>query len=439
VVKVGAKKDGSLTAISLVSHGTAGIATGGGVGWMGTTLYNCENTRSDQYDVFTHAAPGCAFRAPGQPQGAFAIEQLIDELAEKLKMDPIALRDQLDAGAASPAPGGNDEATRAARKAERKIGAERFGWSKRRPPGSDAAVRKRGMGMAQAMWGRFVDMDSSVEVRLHKDGSVEILSSVQDIGTGTRTALAMVVAEELGIRPQEVSVKIGDTQFPIGPGSGGSKTVLSITPAARVAAFRIKEQLYKAVGEKARAMPLKKAAAKLKTEHISAQATRTKDYGGDPRGGEGGVQLAEVVVDTETGLIKVERMVAVHDCGRVINPLAVQSQINGGILHGLSYALYEERHLDRQTGRMVNANLDQYKIAGAREAPDIEVVLIEQYLGRNATDVHGIGEPANIATAAAIANAVYNAIGVRIRRLPMTPATVLAALGKIDGKKEARL
>jgi len=265
-----------------------------------------------------------------------------------------------------------------------------------------------------------------------------VLSAVQDIGTGTRTALAMVVAEELGVRVDDVTVKIGDTQYPPGPSSGGSKTLLGITAPARVAAWRIKEQLYKTVGDKARAMPLKKAAAKLPTENISAQASRSPDYGGDPHGGYGGVQFAEVVVDVETGVIKVERMVAVHDCGRVLNPLAVQSQINGGILHGLSYALYEERHMDRATGRMVNTNLDQYKIAGARETPQIEVVLIDQYIGRNATDVHGIGEPANIPTAAAIANAVYNAIGVRVRELPMKPAAVLAALGKLNGVKEAK-
>jgi xanthine dehydrogenase YagR molybdenum-binding subunit len=437
-LKVGAKKDGSLAAISLVSHGNGGIATGGGVGWIGTTLYACDNTRSDQYDVFTNCGPAAAFRAPGQPMGAFAIEQLIDELAEKLKLDPIALRDKLDAGAGAPGPGGNDAATRAARKAERRIGAERFGWHKRRHPASDAGPVKRGMGMAQAMWGRFVDLDSSCEVRLHKDGSIEFLSSVQDIGTGTRTAVAMVVAEELGVRPEDVTMKIGDTQFPIGPASGGSKTLLGITAPARVAAWRCKEALYKSVGDGARHLPLKKAAAKLATESVSAQATRSPDYGGDPHGGYGGVQFAAVAVDTETGIIKVERMVAVHDCGRVINPLAVQSQINGGILHGLSFALYEDRHMDRQTGRMVNANLDQYKIAMARETPEIEVVLVEQLLGRNATDAQGIGEPANIPTAAAIANAVYNAIGVRVRTLPMKPAVVLAALGKLDGKEARR-
>jgi xanthine dehydrogenase YagR molybdenum-binding subunit len=148
----------------------------------------------------------------------------------------------------------------------------------------------------------------------------------------------------------------------------------------------------------------------------------------------GGVQFAEATVDTETGIVRVERMVAVQDCGRPINPMLAESQVQGGVLMGLSYALFEERILDQHTGRMVNPNLEQYKLAGAREAPAIDVVLLENYQGRSATDAYGIAEPANIATAAAIANAVYNAIGVRLRALPMTPAAVLGALGKIPAR-----
>jgi xanthine dehydrogenase YagR molybdenum-binding subunit len=126
----------------------------------------------------------------------------------------------------------------------------------------------------------------------------------------------------------------------------------------------------------------------------------------------------------------VERVVAVHDCGRPINPLALENQINGGILQGTSYALYENRHLCRNSGVMVNANLEQYKILGSRETPNIEIVLLEDYQGRSSTDAGGIGEPAIIPTAAAIANAIYNATGVRVRELPMTPDRVLAALAQ---------
>ena len=145
----------------------------------------------------------------------------------------------------------------------------------------------------------------------------------------------------------------------------------------------------------------------------------------------GGVQFAEVTVDTETGIVRVERIVAVQDCGRPMNPQQIESQVQGGVLMGLSYALFEERILDAHTGRMVNPNLEQYKLAGPRETPAIDVVVLENYQGQSATDAYGIAEPSNIATAPAIANAVYNATGVRVRKLPMTPAVVLAALGKI--------
>jgi xanthine dehydrogenase YagR molybdenum-binding subunit len=144
--------------------------------------------------------------------------------------------------------------------------------------------------------------------------------------------------------------------------------------------------------------------------------------------GIGGVQFAEVVVDTETGSVKVLRIVAVHDCGRPINPLLTESQVMGGVIQGLSYALYEERHMDQASGLHLNANIDQYKIAGAREMPTIKVHLLEQLTAQSSTDARGIAEPANVATAAAIANAFYNATGKRIRTLPLTPANVLAAL-----------
>jgi xanthine dehydrogenase YagR molybdenum-binding subunit len=140
------------------------------------------------------------------------------------------------------------------------------------------------------------------------------------------------------------------------------------------------------------------------------------------------VQFAEVAVDTETGVVKVERVVAVHDCGRPINPKLIESQIFGGVIQGVSYALYEERQLDDATGVQLNANIDQYKIVGARETPVIEVHLVEQLGRQSSTDARGVAEPANVATAAAVANAFYNATGKRIYTLPMTPANVLAAL-----------
>jgi len=238
----------------------------------------------------------------------------------------------------------------------------------------------------------------------------------------------------------------------------------SITPPARTAAWRVLQVLF---GEAAlalnagiddliardgtiavrnnpsRSVTFRDAAARLRTDRISAIASRSDDYAGFRRRmGDaalakqdlGGVQFAEVAVDTETGVVRVERVVAVQDCGRPINPRQIESQVHGGVLMGVSYALYENRILDEHTGRMVNPNLEQYKLVGPREIPQIDVVILENYQGQSATDAYGIAEPSNIATAPAIANAIYNAIGIRMRSLPITPATVLAALGRIPAR-----
>ena len=444
-ITIGANADGSLAALDLVSHGSSGIATGAGVGWAAMRMYPAPAQRTRQHDVFMHTGPGAAFRAPGMPQGVFALEQLIEELAERLKIDSLDLRDRLDVDK----PGGvAAEADRIARKLERRIGADRIGWRKRGAPGAGKGPIKYGIGVAQSMWRRIVDMNSACEVRLHRDGSVQLRSSVMDIGTGTRTALAMVVAEDLGLSPADISVEIGDTRWPIGPASGGSKTLVGITPAVRQATHEVKQKLLAAAAHKlgvattdvrvergklsaaGKSLAWKQACAALPTEEVAAIASRPADWNGPKADGYGGVQFAQVQVDTETGVVRVLKVVAVQECGRLINPLAVQSQINGGIIHGISYALFEDRVVDRATGRVLNANLDQYKVLGARDTPFIDIVLLDQYVGLTNTDAHGIGEPANVATAAAIANAVYHAIGVRIRELPMTPRTVLAALGR---------
>lgn len=443
-LKIGARKDGTLTAIEQESYGTAGISLGAGVGRVAQAMYECPNFATRQYDVFTHAGPGAAWRAPGNVQGAFAVEQAIDEISENLAMDPIAFRDIIDKSEI--------------RKIERRRGAERFGWSRRKAPGSDSGPVKSGLGIGQAIWPRFVHLDSTAEVRIFKDGATEIRSAVQDIGTGTKTVLAQVVAEELGIDPEDVTVRIGDTLFPNGPNSGGSVVTGSITPAARNAAYKAKLELYEQVArqlktdasrlhtvdgmiydteDSAKSMSYKEALKKMRTGQIIAAASRSDDYGGFWKewglayGELGSVQFAEVTVDTETGFIRADRIVAAHSCGRPINIAQVESQINGGIIQGVSYALYENRMMDEQTGFMVNPNLDQYKISYSMEIPDIETIVIEDYAGRSSTDAYGIGEPANIATAAAVANAVYNAIGARIYSLPITPDKVLRALKKI--------
>ncbi|HUL94120.1 MAG TPA: xanthine dehydrogenase family protein molybdopterin-binding subunit [Burkholderiales bacterium] len=445
-LRVGAKKDGALTAIALDTYGTAGVGLGAGVGFFAQGLYACENFSISQSDVFINAGPGCAMRAPGNVPGAFALEQAIDELAEKLGVDPLALRDRID-----PSP---------VHREERRLGAARFGWSARHAPGADTGPVKRGVGVAQSYWSANINTHAACEVCILRDGSVELFSGVQDIGSGIGTVLAQVVAEELGLRPEDVAIHIGDTNFPAGPPSYGSLTTASITPPARNAAHRALRELMRtaapALGaapeslvarggrittaDGARSLSFREAASRLPAERISAVASRSDDYGGFARKfGEmaqareplGGVQFAEVAVDVETGIVRVERVVAAQDCGRPMNPKQTESQVHGGILMGVSYALYENRVIDRNTGHVLNADLEHYKIARSRETPAIDVILLENYQGMSATDAYGIAEPANIATAPAIANAVYNAIGVRVRQLPMTPATILAALGRI--------
>jgi xanthine dehydrogenase YagR molybdenum-binding subunit len=326
-------------------------------------------------------------------------------------------------------------------------------WKSRNPtPNADRGVIKRGVGVAQGVWYRFISMNSAAEVRVHKDGSVEVLSAVQDIGGGIKTVLAQILAEQFGVPPANIEVKIGDTNYPVGPNSGGSVTTASLTPAVRDAAWQAAQKFLASVapalGVKAGDLTLsngmvrsasgnfqpiafRNAAAKMDTDQVSAQARRIPDYAPKNYDTYGGVDVAEVAVDTETGRIHVKHILAVHDCGRPMNPSQLVSQINGGVIQGISYALFENRLLDPNYGIMVNSNLDKYKIAGSLEIPGIEVRLTESYIGQSSTDASGIGEPGGIiATPAAIANAFYNATGVRIRQLPMTPAVVLAALNQ---------
>lgn len=448
-LKIGAQRDGTLTAVQLRSFGSGGAAAGASVGSCHHSMYPCPNVSIEHFDVFTNAGPCAAFRGPGQTQGIFAWEQAVDALAESLRTDPLELRDKIDT---------RDADDVRARAVERRVGAEKFGWSRRRPAGSDSGPTKRGIGMAQSMWPYIVNRYTTCEVRIAGDGRVDAFCGTQDIGTGTRTVFAQVVAEELGLRAEDINTHIGDTEYPPGPPSGGSRVTSSLTPAARNAAYAAARDIATRVAplldttpehivfrggrvfirnQPEKSLSFAEAMRRAGVESIVHRADRKDDYEGYARkAGDlhfskhaiGGVQFAEVVVDTETGIVKVERVVAVHDCGRPINPKLIESQIVGGVIQGVSYALYEDRRLDGATGVQLNANIDQYKIVGARETPRVEVHIVEQIGRQSSTDARGVAEPANVATAAAVANAFYNATGRRIYTLPMTPANVLAAL-----------
>jgi xanthine dehydrogenase YagR molybdenum-binding subunit len=332
------------------------------------------------------------------------------------------------------------------------------------------------------------------------------MQGAQDIGMGFRTAMAIVVAEELGLQPKDIDVRIGNSKFGYGPGSGGSTTTPSVAPAVHAAAFNAKKMLLDGVaqhfGVPASQLDLqggrvvaaastepaattggadgtetsgtsgyqfineghtdfvlhsdgsvtsntvtnstfpkgglswKQACALLPRDKITAGGDRPENFGGF-RDGVAGVQFAEVEVDTETGQVRVVKVVAVQDAGRTLNRLTCESQIAGGIIQGVSYALFENRIMDKQAGHMVNPNLMDYKIAGPADCPQIVPIVYQVANGKNTVGVMGMAEAPTIPTAAAIANAIFNATGVRIRELPITPDKVLAALAQKQGAAHA--
>lgn len=441
-VKAGATKDGRLTALQLTVYGNGG--TNGGTGTSGPikNVYECANLKVDEYDVFTNAGPGTAMRAPGHPQGAFALEATMDELAKAIGMDPLEFRLKNDPSAV--------------RREQFRVGAEKIGWKDRdaRRKTADPAVL-RGVGVGAAIWYNTGDTGPRATVTIHRDGSAELEHGVQDLGTGSRTMIAIVAAEELGLPLEKVSVSMGDSRLPFAPDSGGSTTTPSSAPAIRRAAWQAKQELARAIakewkvpaekvkveagrvfvpGDAAHDLPWAEACQKLPSQGVAATAERADNHEDAWKRFTTGCQFAEVEVDTATGKVRVDRVVAVHDCGVPINPLTTESQIQGGIIQGISYALYEDRVLDRATGRMVNPNVESYKIAGALDVPDIDVTLVSVWDGINNTNSVGIGEPATVPTAAAIANAVSHALGVRIRQIPVTPEIVLAAVKERDAK-----
>lgn len=451
-VKLGASASGQLTAIHVVAHGTAGIGTGAGVGRNAFGIYSrCPNILVESHDVFTHAGPATAMRAPGHPQGAFAIELALDELAAKLKIDPLDLRLAHD--------------EHPVRRHQLELGRAQFGWDEGRK--RSAALRergarvRRGLGVAASIWGDFGRGKAVVAtVSVLRDGSVEVKNGLQDIGGGITTVVAQVAAEVLGRPLESVRVRLGDSEFGPSVGSGGSVTTASVTPAVRAAAEAVKAQLTELAAKQlerkpeevtwsqgqakagSRSIGWAELCKKIEGEAVVATGTRPETYGAYPMkfmGGNSyqiaGVQFAEVRVDTWTGVVAVERVLAIHDCGKVMNPLTARSQVQGGIILGTSYALTEQRVMDRVRGVMLNPNLESYKIAGVRDVPrQIDVVFTPVDTGANNTGAIGIGEPATIPTAAAIACAVYDALGVPVRDLPLTPDRVLTALGAVPAR-----
>ncbi|HUJ08963.1 MAG TPA: xanthine dehydrogenase family protein molybdopterin-binding subunit [Verrucomicrobiae bacterium] len=417
-IKLGASADGKLVAFEMDAFGTAGIGAGratagggGGAGFPAPYIYIVPNIRVKQAHVAINAGQARAFRAPGHPIASFGMESILDELAVKLKMDPVELRLKNDPSEI--------------RRREYTIGAERFGWKEKyKPPGSSAGPVKVGVGCGGATWGGG-GRGSHAEAQINPDGSVEVRCGTQDLGTGTRTLVAMVAAEVFGLKPEQITARIGDTQFPPSGASGGSTTAASVCPAIFTTCTSALTELQKRAGiDNVRGDNWKSACRKLGVTPVVAQGRWEE---GLSSSGVGGVQFAEVAVDTETGFVKVRKILCVQDCGLIVNKLTCETQAHGGIIMGLGYALYEERVMDSATGVVLNPNFETYKLPNFADVPEIEVVLLDM----PERGVIGVGEPVTIPTASAIANAVANALGVRVPSLPITPNRVLAALGKV--------
>jgi len=454
-LKAGVKKDGTLTALEFSCIGTGGAYPAGGtslVDWLVRDLYQCPNVRTKLTDVYINAGPSRPCRAPGHPQGAWALEQMIAALAEAIKMDPVEIRLK-NIPLYSQAREGNPPYTSTGLKECLKEGAKAFGWKEALKKASEANARggslRRGVGMASGLWvAGGGGPPSTILIKLFSDGSVNLNMGASDIGTGTKTVMAMVVSEELGVPTKKIQIEHADTRTTqYATPSGGSKTVPTEAPAVRAAALHVKQQLLEMASRELKTeadqlnlingeiLSTIDPTKKIKISGLSELKRQGVILGVGYRGPNPdkkvvnpfAAQFCEVEINIQTGEVKVLRFLAAQESGRVMNRLTYDNQVVGGITWGVGLALTEARILDaQQTGKMVNRNWHDYKIPTALDVPAevISLPIEPEDTEANTTGAKGLGEPVTIPTAAAIANAVYHAIGIRITRTPINPLTL---------------
>ncbi|HEX7123995.1 MAG TPA: xanthine dehydrogenase family protein molybdopterin-binding subunit [Gemmatimonadaceae bacterium] len=478
---LGATADGRLTAIEAIVDVAQGMS-----GWESSVakilheLYACPNVRTRETFWYVNTQAMAAFRGPGHTEGAFALERAMDELARKLGLDPLVLR-------LRNVPGRDQEKDRPYSGGDLRRcleeGAARFGWRERRrsndgggvemmtvkeaeggtfaaggAPQAPSATKnprtRRGFGLAAQIWATGGGPPAYATIRLHPDGTADVLTGTQDLGTGARTILAQVAAEALGLRLQDVRVVLGDTErTPYTGNSWGSMTTPSVAPAVRMAAEDAKRHLLQAAAEILQCTPedlvvrdgkidRRDCTAHTTVAEVARKLGHVMIMGHGSRGpnptGVGlmsfGAQFAEVEVDVDTGVVRVLRIVAVHDVGRVINPALAESQLHGGIIQGLGYALFEERVLDERLGVPLNVGLHDYKMPTMADIPAIDASCLPTVdTVANHVGVRGLAEPPIIPTAPAIANAVADALGVEPEEIPLTPWRVLALIAQGAG------
>ncbi len=452
-VKVGAKKDGTLLAWESDSWGTGGPGPAGAPPMP--YVVNFPNFRKQYVNVRTNIGPARAWRAPNHPQGCLVTMSALEDLSAKLGMDPLDLMLKNIALTAPP----TDTFHRAdTYRDELLIAARLIDWKKNWHPrgqGSSTGPWKRGMGLSIHTWGGR-GHDSNCSLTIQPDGSVGIQMGTQDLGVGTRTAILIIAGDTLGLPIDKMKLDIGDNQYPVSGGSGGSTTIGGISASTRRAAVDAINLLFEKVAPSlnakpdeleavggvirvksapARSLNWTQACAKLGSQPIQVIG-KNPGPGDLNSSGVGGAMMADVSVDMETGVVKMNKMVCVQDCGLVISMKTAESQVYGAMIMGIANALYEEKVMDNKTGHMLNPNMDFYRLAGIGDVGDL-VVHMMTGKGYDERGPIGLGEPPTVSPMAAISNAVANAIGVRVPFLPITPDRVIAALHPATNQKTA--
>lgn len=449
-VTIAADAEGKIIAWDSHHWGTSG-PQGGGVNAAVIPYVFTEvpNKKVSQTSIKCNTGPNRAWRAPNHPQACALTQTAMDDVAAKLGMDSY---DFFLKNLALVAPPGNAQAAyRAGIYAdEMKVAAKEIDWkAKWHPHGKgEKGPVKRGLGMGFHTWGGGAGASTGT-LKLNQDGSAEAIIGSQDIGTGTRTVIAQTIAETFGIPMASVKVTLGSNKYPKANASGGSTTVGSVTGLYRRASQTALWQIFDKVKEKYTLATADNLAAKggnilngndkvctwqQAVALLGPMGLSTTGTGGGMTNGDGltsaqvgGVQMVDVSVDTETGLIRINKFVCVQDCGLIVNELTAKSQVLGALIMGIAFALTEERIMDNATGRYINADLENYKLPRIGDIGTLKVIMYQPD-SEYARGVIGLGEPPVIAPGAAISNAVANATGVRVPVLPLTPKRVLDAL-----------
>src|SRR5680860_407314 len=456
-IKVGVKKDGPITALKLEAYVDSGAFAGRflDVGTPVRELYKCPNVMTTMIGVFLNTATQSPMRGPGSTEGMYPLECVMDKIATELNMDPLELRMKNYTEL------GNQEKSipysSKGLKEAFEYGAAKIDWKNKRnaKPGQGSGNIRHGVGVGSLMWGAGGGRPSSVDIFVNSDGSATVRTAVNDLGQGAMTTMAMIAAETLGIPIAKVNVSAADTKASsYDLGSFGSRVTSSLGPAVHNAAYdaviqiggaaavmlniaaeqvQFENGVYFKPGDQANGVPITDALKKFSRPVVGNgfRGPNPPNYVSDSFG----AQFAEVEVNTDTGEVKILNFVAAHDAGRVINPLTIESQLYGAVALGIGYGLYEGQVIDPGTGIPVTTDFVSYKITSYADYRPVDPYLVPQIDPANNINVKGFAEPPCMPTAPAIANAVYNAIGVQITDLPITPARVLKALAQAKTQK----